>query len=117
MKPANLTLKGLVSFIMIKLALYFGGSMSGIPYRSRLWTKVRDATTPPDSLIAYRQDLAGNIGEVVSHGLGTKDIVAIVYDKITGDEISVDITRVDANTVRLDNNEQLPSPSRILIIK
>jgi hypothetical protein len=50
--------------------------------------------------------LADGVSKAVAHGLGTKDVQVIIYDKATDESIFVDsVVRTDANTVTVTASE------------
>jgi hypothetical protein len=58
-----------------------------------------------DTLEAVVNKFAGNIGNgtdtdiVVTHSLGTKDVIVQIYEVATGDEVFTDVNRTSTNTV------------------
>jgi hypothetical protein len=60
------------------------------------------------------QDLAGGLNEKVYHNLATKDVTAVIYDKVTGDSIGLPVSRDDINYVTVLHPSGIPN-TRIII--
>jgi hypothetical protein len=66
---------------------------------------------------AYVSDLGAGPTIVVTHGLGTKDVLIQIYENATGDEVGVEVERTSTTTVTVKFEEaQTANAYRILIL-
>lgn len=64
---------------------------------------------------AYAADLTSAATQVVTHGLGTTDVIVSVYRKSDGAEFGIPYVRTSANSVTLDSVSSL-SGYRVVVI-